>query len=64
MNKKNNKNKVDMGAKLIMFILNLKEEKNKQYSHEECATNIAYLFKDYSEFKNYKIIQISFFIIL
>lgn len=53
MNKKNNKNKVDMGAKLIMFILNLKEEKNKQYSHEECAINITYLFENYDEFKKY-----------
>lgn len=51
MNKKNKK--LDMEAKLFMFILDLKEEKNKKYSPEECATNIAYLFKDYSEFKNY-----------
>lgn len=53
MNKKNNKNKVDMEAKLSMFILNLKEEKNKQYSHEECAINITYLFENYDEFKKY-----------
>ena len=50
-NDKNNKR--DIVAVFFMFILGLKEEKNKKYSPEECATNIAYLFKDYSEFKNY-----------
>jgi len=53
MNKRQNKNKVDIEAKLFMYLLHLKEEKNKEYSFEECEKNIAYLFDDFGEFKNY-----------
>lgn len=51
--RKDKNNKRDIEAVFFMFISGLKEEKNKKYSPEECAINIAYLFKDYSEFKNY-----------
>ena len=50
---KNNKNKIDIEAKLFMFILKLKEEKNKQYSIEECDLKITYLFENYDEFRRY-----------
>lgn len=53
MNKKQNKKKMDIEAKMFMYLLHLKEEKNKEYSFEECEKNIAYLFDDYFEFKNY-----------
>lgn len=48
-----NKKKVDIEAKMFMFILNLKEEKNKMYSAEECDKNIVYLFDNFDEFKSY-----------
>lgn len=38
---------------VFMFILCLKEEKNKKYSIDECDKNIAYLFKNYDELKSY-----------
>lgn len=53
MNKRQNKNKVDIEANLFMYLLHLKEEKNKEYSFEECEKNIAYLFDDFGEYKNY-----------
>lgn len=53
MNKKQNKKRMDIEAKMFMYLLHLKEEKNKEYSVEECEKNIAYLFDDYCEFKNY-----------
>lgn len=53
MNKKQNKKKIDIEAKMFMYLLHLKEEKNKEYSFEECEKNIAYLFDDFGEFKNY-----------
>ena len=53
MNKRTNKNKVDIEAKLFMYLLHLKEEKNKEYSVDECEKNIAYLFDNYDEFKSY-----------
>ena len=53
MDKKENKKKIDIEAKLFMVLLNLKEEKNKNYSIEECEKNIAYLFDNYDEFKSY-----------
>jgi len=49
---KNNKKK-DIEAKLFLFLLKLKEEKNKEYSSEECEKNVAYLFETKEEFKNY-----------
>ena len=53
MNKKENKKKMDIEAKLFMALLHLKEEKNKNYSIEECEKNIVYLFDNYDEFKYY-----------
>ena len=53
MNKKENRKNVDMEAKMFMFVLHLKEEKNKKYSIGKCETNVAYLFDDYNEFKTY-----------
>ena len=53
MSKRSIKNKRDIEAKLFMALLHLKEEKNKKYSVEECEKNIAYLFENYDEFKNY-----------
>lgn len=53
MNKDKKKNKVDLEAGLFIFVLHLKEEKNKKYSNEECEKNIAYLFDNYDEFKSY-----------
>jgi len=53
MNKKENKKKRDIEAKLFMALLHLKEEKNKNYSFEECEKNIVYLFDNYDEFKSY-----------
>lgn len=43
----------DMDAKLYMFILNLKEEKNKKYNEKGCETNIVYVFEDENDFKSY-----------
>lgn len=52
--KKTNKKKVnDIGAKIFMLILHLKEETNKEYSFAECEKNIAYVFSNYDEFKYY-----------
>ena len=45
--------KFDIEAQLFLFILGLKEEKNKEYSIDECAHHIAYIFKDYEEFRSY-----------
>ena len=47
------KNNIDIEAILFMRILNLKEEKNKEYSSLECDNNIAYIFNDYNEYKDY-----------
>lgn len=53
MSKDEKKNKIDIEARLFMFVLHLKEEKNKKYSNDECEKNIAYLFDNYEEFKFY-----------
>lgn len=53
MNKKEKKKKIDVEAKIFMTLLHLKEEKNKNYSIEECEKNIVYLFDNYNEFKSY-----------
>ena len=53
MNKEQNKRKIDIEAILFIYILHLKEGKNKKYSSEECEKNIVYLFNDYDEFKSY-----------
>lgn len=45
--------KFDIEAQLFMYILRLKEEKNKEYSIDECNHHIAYKFEDYEEFRNY-----------
>lgn len=50
---KNDKKKIDIEAKLFISLLHLKEEKNKEYSVEECEKNIAYLFDNYDEFISY-----------
>ena len=47
------KSSIDIEARVFMFILCLKEEKNKKYSIDECDKNIAYLFKNYDELKSY-----------
>ena len=47
------KSSIDIEARVFMFILCLKEEKNKKYSINECDKNIAYLFKSYDELKSY-----------
>lgn len=44
---------VDVEAKLFMFILRLREEKNKKYSIDECDEHIVYLFDNYEELKSY-----------
>ena len=44
---------IDIEAKLFMFILRLKEEKNKKYSIDECDEHIVYLFDSYEELKSY-----------
>ena len=36
MNKRTNKNKVDIEARLFLYLSHLKVEKNKEYSVEEC----------------------------
>jgi len=53
MNKKENKRKIDIEAKLFIALLHLKEEKNKKYSIEECERNVAYVFENFEEFKTY-----------
>lgn len=53
MNNKKSNNKIDIEAYLFLTLFHLKEEKNKEYSAELCKKNIAYLFDDYDEFKNY-----------
>ena len=46
--------KVDIEALLFMFMLNMKEEKKKEYSpSDECDVHKAYVFENYEEFKNY-----------
>ena len=45
--------KFDIEAQLFMFILRLKEEKNKEHSTDECDRHIAYIFEDYEEFRSY-----------
>lgn len=47
------KNKIDIEAKLFIFILHLKEEKNQEYSIEDCETKLVYLFDNYDEFRSY-----------
>ena len=47
------KKKIDIEAKLFIYLLKLKEEKNKKYSFEECKVNVAYVFDNYNEFKSY-----------
>lgn len=44
---------LDLEAKLFMYILRLKEEKEKKYSSDECEHNIAYVFENYKSFENY-----------
>ena len=44
---------LELEVKLFMYILHLKEEKNKRYSIKECEKNIAYVFDNYEEFKCY-----------
>lgn len=51
--KKENNNNFDIDAKLFMFILKLKEEKNKVYSIEESEKHIAYTFDNEDDFKSY-----------
>lgn len=43
----------DLEAKLLMFTLNLKEEKNKEYAPVKSDKNIVYLFQDSHEFEKY-----------
>ena len=46
--------KLDVEALTFLFILNMKEEKNKKYSKSEnCDEHKAYVFNDYEEFKDY-----------
>ena len=48
------KNKFDIEAMLYMFLLNLKEEKNKQISKSsDCDVHRVYVFNDYEEFLDY-----------
>ena len=44
---------IDFEASLFMHILKLKEEKNKYYSLIECDPHIAYVFKNFEEYKSY-----------
>ena len=46
--------KLDMEALIYLFILNMKEEKSKEYSKSEnCDKHKAYVFNGYEEFKDY-----------
>ena len=46
--------KIDIEVLLYLFIMEMKEEKKKEYSKSEnCKANKAYVFNDYEEFKNY-----------
>lgn len=46
--------KVDIEALMFMFMLNMKEEKKKEYSRsDECDVHKAYVFESYEEFENY-----------
>ena len=47
------KKNLDIEAWLFMYVLKLKEEKNKEYSVDECDSQIAYKFEDYEDFRNY-----------
>lgn len=51
--KERNNTDFDIEAKLFMFILRLKEEKNKVYSIEECEEHIAYIFDNEDDFRLY-----------
>ena len=51
--KKQNKKKRDIEAKLFILFYELKEEKNKTYSPEECEKNVVYIFDDHDSFKSY-----------
>ena len=53
MEKELNKKKRDLEAKFFISFFELKEEKNKIYSPEECEKNIVYLFDDRDSFKSY-----------
>jgi len=53
MKKEKNKKKFDIEAKIYMYVLNLKEEKNKKYTNEISDTHMVYLFDDYDELKYY-----------
>lgn len=53
MSGRENKRKIDIEAILFMYVLHLKEEKNKKYSSHECEKNVVYLFDNYDEYKNY-----------
>lgn len=45
--------KDDLHAKLLILFSSYIEENNKLYTEEDCAKNIIYLFKDYTEFTEY-----------
>ena len=45
--------KIDIEAIVFMRMLGLVEEKNKEYSSVECPQNIAYIFDNTDDFKNY-----------
>ena len=45
--------KFDIEAQLFMHILKLKEEKNKEYSLDECDYHTVYKFEGYEDFRNY-----------
>jgi len=45
--------KYDFEAQLFMYLLRLKEEKNKKYSSQECEYDIVYKFDNELELKNY-----------
>ena len=53
MDKAKNKDKIDIEARIFINVLHLKEEKNKEYSIEECEKNIVYLFDNFDEFRSY-----------
>lgn len=50
---KTNNTTFDIEAKAFMFILHLKEAKEKKYSAVECDKNIVYLFDNNDDFEAY-----------
>lgn len=44
---------IDIEAILFLYILKMREDKQKEYTVEECNYNIAYVFNNEEEYKDY-----------